>query len=162
MTRGILLAVLLVASTTLAGAGESVLVQAGSPCRYRANASNPGIGTTWTAEAFNDGAWPSGTYGVGYETELPGAQALIATAVPSGTFSVYTRARFTIADPAAVTNLFLGADWDDGFVAWINGVEVYRTQLPAGAPAWFHTPMASTFVPACSAGIAAETFTSEP
>ncbi|HEX5043734.1 MAG TPA: metallophosphoesterase [Candidatus Polarisedimenticolaceae bacterium] len=120
---------------------ETVLVQAGASCRYRANSSNPGIGTTWTAEGFADGSWPSGTYGVGYETSLPGALGLIATAVPSGTVSIYTRARFTVADPAQVTNLFLGADWDDGYIAWINGVEVYRSpQMPAGTPAWNSVP----------------------
>lgn len=129
----------LTASTTLHA--ETVLVQAGSACRYRSNSSNPGIGTTWTAEAFADGSWPSGTYGVGYETALPGAVGLIATSVPSGTVSIYTRARFTVADPAQVTNLFLGADWDDGYVAWINGVEVYRSpEMPGGTPAWNSVP----------------------
>jgi len=104
--------------------------------RYRANASDPGLGTTWATESFVDTAWPSGVYGVGYET-LTGAQSLIATNVPAGVFSVYTRASFSIADVTAIQNLFLGADYDDGFVAWINGVEVFRSaEMPAGAPLW--------------------------
>jgi len=132
------LVLLAVAGTARA---ETVLLQAGSACRYRANSSNPGIGTTWTAEGFADGSWPSGSYGVGYETTLPGAVGLLATSVPSGTLSVYTRARFAIADPAQVTNLFLGADWDDGYIAWINGVEVHRSpEMPAGTPAWNSAP----------------------
>jgi hypothetical protein len=132
------LVLLAVAGTARA---ETVLVQAGSACRYRANSSNPGIGTTWTAEGFADGAWAMGPYGVGYERALPGAQALLATSVPSGTVSIYTRARFTIADPAQVTNLFLGADWDDGYIAWINGVEVHRSpEMPGGTPAWNSVP----------------------
>ena len=139
MRRALALLVLLAAPAL--PAAETVLVQEGSACRYRANASNPGIGTTWTAEGYADGSWALGSYGLGYETDLPGAFGLIATSVPSGTFSAYTRARFTIADPGAVTTLHLGADWDDGYVAWINGVEVYRSpEMPAGAPAWNTAP----------------------
>ena len=115
---------------------QSVLVQAGSAMRYRANASDPGVGTTWTTEAFIDSGWPTGTYGVGYETGS-GAQNLIATAVPAGAFSVYTRSTFVVADVNAIQNLFLGADYDDAWVAWINGVEVFRSaEMPLGTPAW--------------------------
>jgi len=60
------------------------------------------------------------------------------TVVPSDTVSVFTRATFEIADVAAVHNLFLGADYDDAYVAWINGVEVYRSAQapPSGPMAW--------------------------
>jgi len=123
-------------------AAETVLVQAGKSMVWRANSTNPGIGTTWTAEGFSPTGWSAGTYGVGYETGT-GAAALIATTVPSTSNSVYTRTTFTIADVSAVSNLFLGADYDDGYVAWINGVEVFRSaQMPAGTPAW-NTPAAA-------------------
>ena len=33
--------------------------------------------------------------------------------------------------------MMLGVDYDDGFVAWINGVEVFRSaEIPAGDPDW--------------------------
>lgn len=122
---------------TPAGAAETVLIAAGSAMEYRANTTNPGVDATWTAESFTPSGWSSGTYGVGYETSPPGATALIATAAPSTSYSVYSRATFTIADVSTVNNLFLGADYDDGYIAWINGVEVFRSgQMPAGAPAW--------------------------
>jgi hypothetical protein len=61
--------------------------------------------------------------------------------VPVGTFSVYTRARFDIADPAMIKRMVLGVDYDDAFVAWVNGVEVLRApQMPAGTPAWNTDP----------------------
>jgi hypothetical protein len=119
-----------------ATATQTVLVQAGSVARFRANSVDPGLGLTWTAEPYNDAAWDVGVYGLGYETAT-GAQDLIATQVPAGTFSVYARTRFQVADVAAVTNLFIGADYDDGFIAWINGVEVYRSpEMPAGTVPW--------------------------
>jgi PKD repeat protein len=120
-----------------AAAAPVTLVQFGSPMTYIANSSDPGIGTTFITEAFDDSSWTQGNYGVGYETAPPGAVALIRTAVPAGTLSVYTRARFTIVDPSSITDLSFGADYDDGYVAWINGVEVARSPgMTAGTPAW--------------------------
>jgi hypothetical protein len=118
-----------------------VLIEAGSLMKYLANAGDPGIGLLWTGETFDDSSWAGGPagapYGVGYETgAAPNASNLIQTSVPAGTFSVYTRARFSIADTSQVRGLYLGADFDDGYVAYINGVEVARSSMPAGDPAW--------------------------
>jgi cysteine-rich repeat protein len=120
----------------LATAAETVLVQAGSSMTYLANTANPGLGTTWTAEAFTPSGWSSGSYGVGYEVNLPGAASLLATTVSTASLSVYTRATFSIADVSAVNNLFVGADYDDGYIVWINGVEVRRVSMPTGTPGW--------------------------
>jgi PKD repeat protein len=118
-------------------AAETVLVEFGAPMRYLANYADPGIGLAWTTAGFDDGSWPSGSYGVGYEVALPGAINLLQTSVAPGAYSVYTRTTFTLGDAALVQQLLLSADWDDGYVAWINGVEVYRSlQMPAGTPAW--------------------------
>jgi hypothetical protein len=117
-------------------AAETVLVQAGSRITWRANASDPGPGTAWTQPAFDDSGWSAGIYGIGYETGI-GAAGLIATSVPAGSASVYTRAVFSLPDPALAQNLFFGADFDDGCVIWINGVEVWRSpEMPPGDPAW--------------------------
>jgi PKD repeat protein len=109
-----------------ASAEETVLVDFGAEMRYLANAADPGIGMTWTDPAFDDATWNVGQYGVGYETGT-GAENLLLTTVPEGTRSVYTRVRFDVADPTQVQNLILGVDYDDGYAAWINGIEVYRT-----------------------------------
>mgnify|MGYP000358533111 CR=1 FL=1 len=75
-------------------------------------------------------------YGVGYDNGS-GAQNLLLTVVPNTTRTVYTRVTFYIADVTQLQNLFLGVDFDDGYAAWINGVEVYRSpEMPPGAPAW--------------------------
>jgi len=115
---------------------ELVVVEFGSAMRYLDNLTDPGLGETWNAPGFDDASWPLGSYGVGYEDDL-GAEALIQTTVPVGTFSVYTRARFNIADVNDVSRLFVAADWDDGYAAWINGVEVYRSaEMPGGPLDW--------------------------
>jgi PKD repeat protein len=116
---------------------DTPLVEFRTGTRYRANASDPGIGTSWTVEAFNDAAWGQGTHGIGYETAPPGVVNLLGTTVPSNTRSAYSRTHFQIDDPGTIGHLWFGADYDDGYVAWINGVEVARSSsMPSGTPSW--------------------------
>ncbi|HUL50956.1 MAG TPA: LamG-like jellyroll fold domain-containing protein, partial [Candidatus Nitrosotalea sp.] len=44
--------------------------------------------------------------------------------------SAYIRLPFNLADPAGIGRLFLRMKYDDGFVAWLNGVEVTRKNAP--------------------------------
>jgi PKD repeat protein len=119
-------------------AQETVLVEFGSTMSYFANSEDPGIGMTWADPAFDASGWSSGQYGVGYDADAAsGAQNLLLTTVPAGTKSIYTRTTFTIDEVGEVQNLILGADYDDGYVVWINGQEVYRSQLmPGGSLTW--------------------------
>ena len=115
---------------------EVVLVGPGSSMLYRVNTTDPGLGSTWTNSGFvPDGSWTAGTYGIGYEA-TSGAEALLATQVPVGTVSVYTRSTFNIADVDDVQDVFLAADYDDGIIAWINGLEVYRSPSMSPGTAW--------------------------
>ena len=140
--RGLTLSILLLAGGPPVWAQGTVLVEEGSAMVYLANGSDPGV-IAWTAEPFDDSLWTPGLYGVGYDSP-PGSNQLITTNVPSGIASIYTRAEFTLADASAVTNLFVRADWDDGYAAWINGVEVHRSPQMPGAPAalLWNTPAA--------------------
>lgn len=102
---------------------------------YRANATDPGIALDWIERIYDDASWSRGNYGVGYETGT-GAADLIHTEVPAGTFSIYTRAKFNVA-VSAVRHLGLGADYDDGFVAWINGSLVHTSpEMPTSTPVY--------------------------
>ncbi len=133
------LTVLALAGTV--SAQERTLVDEDSPVAYHANSTEPAIvGMEWTAAAFDDSAWSPGAYGIGYDLNGPAAH-LLATQVPNGTVSVYARSTFTVEDTSAIDSLFLGADYDDGYVAWINGVEVFRSpEMPPGALAWNSAP----------------------
>ena len=131
-----------------AGSGEQVIVELNSDIKWLANIEtvNPGIGLDWTQLTFPaeiGDPWQSGKYGVGYEFDpaAPWAKDLIKTSVddtpPDGQISVYTRAKFILSDVSLVQTLFLGCDYDDGYIAWINGVEVFRSlEMPAGTPLW--------------------------
>lgn len=120
---------------------DVALVEYASPMKYLSNVTNPNIGMTWVDEGFNDSVWAAGEYGVGFETTPPGAVNLLRTVTPSGARSIFTRARFTLTDPNQFSNLRIHADYDDAWVAWINGVEVYRSpELPPGSLAWNTAP----------------------
>jgi subtilisin family serine protease len=119
---------------------ETVAVEEGVTADYLPNLSDPGIGLDWIEEGFTpDPAWASGVYGFGYEesTATPNADDLISTLVPEDTSSVYTRVSFTVVDANTTLNVRVGADYDDGYAMWLNGVEVFRSpELPAGDPLW--------------------------
>jgi len=127
------------------GPGEQVLIEYASGMRYRANAfgADPGIGLAWTQQVYPQellAPWALGQYGVGYDDD-GSALNLLLTLVPAGRISVYTRSHFPIQDKTKIQSLYIGADYDDAYVAWINGVEVYRSpEMPAGTPLYNTTP----------------------
>jgi hypothetical protein len=110
---------------------------------YLANSTDPGLDLTWVEESFDDSSWAGGIYGVGYDSATGGvtADGLIETYVPEGTISVYTRARFDVRNVNVLQQVVIAADWDDGYVAWINGEEVYRSpQMPDDPITWDSDP----------------------
>lgn len=117
-------------ATGFPAVAESAVVGAGSATSYLVNTSDPGIDSEWFLPGFVEGpVWSGGTYGIGYDTAPSGsgAQGLIRTFIAPPAASVYTRTTFSLADASQVFSVFLGQDYDDGVVAWLNGVEVYRS-----------------------------------
>jgi len=87
----------------------------------------------WRNTGFNDAAWNSGASGFGYGDNDD------ATIVSQTSLSVYVRKTFTIVNPADVDTAFLHVDYDDGFVAYLNGVEIARANVGTiGVPPAFN------------------------
>ncbi|MEY2410520.1 MAG: hypothetical protein QOF48_3190, partial [Verrucomicrobiota bacterium] len=103
------------------------------------------LGTAWTALGYDDSAWLSATVPAGFDTGT-NYDPIIATdlqAQMAGVNSgVYLRMPFTIADFASIQELKLRLRYDDGFVAYLNGVEVARRNAPV-APVWNSSASAS-------------------
>ena len=102
------------------------------------------LGLTWTQAAFNDASWtgasgPTLTAGLGYESSGNDYDNLIDTTIPSGIASVYARFEFNLTDPAEVDTLDLGMIYDDGFVAYLNGVRVAASDNAPASPVWNST-----------------------
>lgn len=49
--------------------------------------------------------------------------------------SLFLRQRFIVTDAAAIGNLRVAVDYDDGFVLWLNGTEIFRLNGPTNS-AW--------------------------
>jgi hypothetical protein len=81
----------------------------------------------WRSNFFNDATWTIGKTPIGY-----GETDIAPPAVPTGTLTVYQRKTFVVSDPTQITRLDLSIRIDDGFVAWINGFHVGRTNVPNG------------------------------
>lgn len=111
--------------------GVQPLVSAGAVWRYFATNSAPA--GTWTLPGYNDAGWSNGPAQFGY------GESDEATVIPYGPdgnnkwITSYYRRTFTVADPAAVLSLALSLKRDDGAVVYLNGVEVLRDNMPAGA-----------------------------
>jgi hypothetical protein len=72
------------------------------------------------ASEFDATAWNEGQGGFGYGDNDD------KTIVASGTTCIYIRKTFEVADTSKITAMILNADYDDAFVAYINGKEVAR------------------------------------
>jgi hypothetical protein len=81
-----------------------------------------GIGNAWQESGFDDAGWPTGPSGFGYADDDD------ATIITS-TISVFIRKEFTVTNLSDINRLILSIDYDDGFVAYINGHEVARANL---------------------------------
>jgi hypothetical protein len=117
-----------------------VLVSDGSAKKARVPTGD--IGTTWQggSEPYDDSNWTSGTSGVGYERDT-GYDPFIGIDVETAMYNVnttcYIRIPFYVdaCDIGKISSLTLRMRQDDGYVLYINGVEVKRVYSP-GTPAW--------------------------
>ncbi len=101
---------------------EEVLLDFGEEWRYFEGTRDPSAGTTqWTRLGFDDSDWNTGRLGIGYGD---GDDATTIEGMRENFSSVYVRKVFNIDDPSSIENLVLTADFDDGFVAYINGTPV--------------------------------------
>jgi len=108
------------------------LVLPGEQCSYLVPTSP--VDANWISPTFDDSGWATGTGGVGYGDADD--NTTIAPAI-----SVYSRYDFTITYPDSITHLLLDMDFDDGFVAYLNGVELARYNMgEAGSATTWNQP----------------------
>ncbi|MEZ5323975.1 MAG: lamin tail domain-containing protein [Verrucomicrobiales bacterium] len=96
------------------------------------------LGSSWQTSGFDDSSWISGTTGVGFEG-VPGDYKdiiqLPITGMQGVNASAYIRIPFQVDTPGALSGLQLSMKYDDGFVAYLNGVQVASANVP-GTVAW--------------------------
>ncbi len=103
-------------------------IKEGATWRYFKGRSMPS--NEWNTIAFDDSAgWggpaPSG-FGYG-----PSAERTTFSDM-TNYLSVYIRKPFLVTNVSEISQLTLAVDYDDGFVAYLNGTEIARRNMPAG------------------------------
>ena len=109
-------------------AQATTLVPSGALWRYLDDGSDQG--TAWREFAFDDSAWAEGPAELGYGD---GDEETVVQSGPADAHftTSYFRHGFEVASPAS-QDLVLALRRDDGAVVYLNGTEVFRTNMPAG------------------------------
>ena len=105
------------------------IVQSQQIWHYFPGTSEPA--TNWNDITFDDNSWATGGGGIGYGD---GDDSTLIDPV----ISVYLRRKFNILDTANIGAMMFYMDYDDAFVAYINGVEIARANV-MGSPPSYHT-----------------------
>jgi hypothetical protein len=82
--------------------------------------------TLWRGTGFNDSAWPKGNAPFRYGD---GSVGTLLTDMMNNYTTFYIRKEFIINNTDDVDQLKITVDFDDGFVVWINGNEVWKINV---------------------------------
>jgi hypothetical protein len=96
--------------------GWETVINQGDEWRYFVGTEAPP--SNWDTLDFDDTSWASGASGFGWGDDDD------ATVIPSNTVSVYIRKEFYIDDISAVDDCVMHLDFDDGFLASANGIDI--------------------------------------
>jgi hypothetical protein len=116
---------------TAPGSLRSVaLVPLGASWRYFDKGTSPAAG--WASSTFDDSSWSEGAARLGYGDDG------VVTVLGSGPepaakyITTWFRHSFVVDDPKAFLTATLGVIRDDGAVVYLNGREVFRSNMPTG------------------------------
>ncbi len=110
------------------------IVATGSVWRYHDKGVD--LGSSWSASAFNDSSWSNGPAWFGYGDAnglVPRTTNSYGSDANNKYPTYYYRRGFNVTDPFALSSLNLRLQRDDGAVVYLNGSEVRRDNMAAGA-----------------------------
>ena len=112
------------------------IIDVNQPWKYFLPNSEPSA--TWKSYNFAETGWLTGSTGIGFGDNDDN------TVIPTGTISVFMRRKFTVTNLNELKSLWFHIDYDDGFVAFLNGTEICRAGLGApGSPVAYNLSAAS-------------------
>ena len=115
----------------------------------------------WKAIGYGEPGWLAGNAALGFGVSPPVRSTAIPEDASAGGGGIalaryptlYFRKVVNIANPNFYNSFQINAKFDDGIVVWVNGVEAFRNNMPAGAP------MYATLATASISGNGATVFT---
>ena len=107
------------------------LIPAGSVWRYLDDGSNQGM--AWRTTNYSENGWLTGVAKFGYGGD--GETTLLRSNRTDGTriITTYFRKTFVVGNAWALTNVTLGLLRDDGGIVYLNGNEIFRSNLTNAA-----------------------------
>ena len=123
---------------------SQILVLTNSNWRYLDTGVD--AGTAWRGLGYDDSAWASGNAQLGFGD---GDEATVINATPNGVpiITAYFRRAFVVSNANQFASLALRLFRDDGGIVYINGVEVFRSNMPGSSNALNYFTLASTAAP---------------
>jgi len=119
-------------SLTAVFRAPAVLVPTNAAWKYLVTNTAPAA--LWTTPGFDDASWPSGPAQLGYGD---GDEATVIGwgSDPNSRYvTTYFRNSFSLDNPSVFASLLLRLLRDDGGVVYLNGTEVFRSNVGGGAP----------------------------
>ncbi len=98
--------------------------------------NNASPSSNWNETDYDDSAWQQGQGGFGFGDNDD-------STVTAPTFSIYLRKSFSVSDTSKIAMAMLNIDYDDAFIAYLNGIEIAHSNVsgyeaaPGSAP-WIH------------------------
>jgi len=106
---------------------REIIIDMGDEWSYLVPTSEPV--SNWRNIDFDDSNWPVGKSGFGYGDGDDSTDVGSPDPFQPSPVSVFMRKKIMITDPNQLVSAILHADYDDGFVAYLNGVEIARANL---------------------------------
>jgi hypothetical protein len=103
----------------------NTIISSGDNWKYLVPTTEPT--SNWRVNTFPDTNWLTGKSGFGFGDNDDATEVTVLR-------SIFLRKKFTISDVASVQKLVLHMDYDDGFIAYLNGVEIARSQMNGVLP----------------------------
>jgi hypothetical protein len=129
---------------------DTIYIDEGSTVKYLHDPDNSNVPKEWVQTNYNDKDWKDGVSGVGFSDPDDN------TVTPAGLMSIWTRYHFDVPNADKIKELVLLADYDDGYIAWLNGVNIASAAAPPGdPPAWDATKQAGVISNHASSELAA-------
>ena len=96
--------------------------------------------TAWRAPSFNDSAWVEDDAEFGYGDGDEATEVSYGANSSEKHWTTYFRKKFDVTNAAEITALVLELKRDDGAVVYLNGTEVWRSNMEEGIPILYSTP----------------------
>ncbi|MDH4295723.1 MAG: CotH kinase family protein, partial [Cyclobacteriaceae bacterium] len=107
------------------------LIETGNTWRYFDQGSLPSA--SWMIESFDDNVWSQGEAQLGYGDGDEKTVVSFGSNSDNKFITTYFRKSFSVADTTGFGNPQAKLLFDDGVIIYLNGVEVYRNNIPGGA-----------------------------